>query len=164
MSPRWNINGTNFTVTNLPVGFQFERNSYSKVLTVNPVRQEMNNWCFYCFLLLTSSGRVESTRAKLIIRSPTETPSYYTFRSTASSVTPNISPSVVIRLATGISVSTPAAYPPALSSAVPTFHSEVPTFHSEVPTSDSQLPAGENPTTIHSSPLIRKFTDNLDSL
>ena len=156
MSPRWNINGTDFTVTNLPVGFQFERNSYSKVLTVYSVRQEMNNWCFYCFLLLTSSGRVESTRAKLIIRSPTETSSYYTFRSTASSITTNISPSVVIRLATGIGVSTPTAYPPALSSAVPTFHSEVPTFHSEVPTSDSQLPAGENPTTIHSSPLIRK--------
>ena len=148
MSPRWNINGTDFTVTNLPVGFNFKRNSYSKVLTVNSVRQEMNNWCFYCFLLLRSSGRVESTRAKLTIRSPTETSSYFKFRSTASSITTtNISPSVVIRLATGISVSTPAVYPPTLSSAVPT-------FHSEVPTSDSQFPAGENPTT---SPLVRKY-------
>ena len=113
--PRWNINGYNFTVTNLPVGFQFESNSYSKVLTVNPVRQEMNNWCFYCFIIF-SSERIESSRAKLTIQSPTETSSYYTFRST------------------------PTAYPPTLSSAVPT--------------SDSQFPAGENPTAIY---LIREL-------
>ena len=46
--PRWNINGTDFTVTNLPVGFDFESNSYSKVLTINPVRQEMNKSLFSC--------------------------------------------------------------------------------------------------------------------
>ncbi|CAI8033942.1 hypothetical protein GBAR_LOCUS19133, partial [Geodia barretti] len=44
--PRWNINGIDYTVTRLPAGFQFESDSFSKVLTVSPVQQEMNNWCF----------------------------------------------------------------------------------------------------------------------
>ena len=84
-SPRWNINGIDFTVTNLPTGYDFECNSNSKVLTVNPVRQEMNNSCIYCFLLFIG-GRVESTRAKLIIQSPTETSSYFTTSKLPSAV------------------------------------------------------------------------------
>ena len=64
--PRWNIDGIDFTVTNLPVGFEFESDSYSKILTLDPVREEMNNSVFYCFLQQINS-RLESTKAKLII-------------------------------------------------------------------------------------------------
>ena len=68
--PSWNINGIDFSVTELPPGVSFDSNSFSKVLTVSPVTKEMNNSCFYCFLLLIN-GREESSRAKLIIRPPT---------------------------------------------------------------------------------------------
>ena len=72
--PRWNINGIGFTITHLPSGFYFENNLHSKVLTVNPVQQEMNNTCIYCYLLLYD-GRIESSaQAKLIIQPLT--PSY----------------------------------------------------------------------------------------
>ena len=74
--PRWNINGIDYTVTRLPAGIQFESNSFYKVLTVSSVQQEMNNWCFYCFLLFVNDDRVESTRAKLIIPPPIVTPTY----------------------------------------------------------------------------------------
>ena len=73
--PRWNINGIDYTVTRLPAGFDFESNYFSKVLIVSSVQPEMNNWCFYCFLLFVD-GRVESSRAKLIIPLPVATPSY----------------------------------------------------------------------------------------
>ncbi|CAI8033941.1 hypothetical protein GBAR_LOCUS19133, partial [Geodia barretti] len=86
--PRWNINGIDYTVTRLPAGFQFESDSFSKVLTVSPVQQEMNNWCFYCFLLFVDD-RVESTRAKLIIPPPIVTPTYsISSQSTVSSTLP----------------------------------------------------------------------------
>ena len=142
--PRWNINGTDFTVTNLPVGFDFESNSYSKVLTVNSVRQEMNNWCFYCFLAFIN-GRVESTRAKLIIQSPPKTSSYYSMAFTATSISPS---TVMIRQkAHTLGPLTQSVlkngYPPTTSLAVPTSHSNF-------------LPTAENPTGRYSSPLIRK--------
>ena len=69
--PRWSINGIGFTITHLPSGFYFENNLHSKVLTVNPVQQEMNDTCIYCYLLFYD-GRIErSAQAKLIIQPPT---------------------------------------------------------------------------------------------
>ena len=75
LTPRWNINGTDFTVSSLPPGFQFESHSTLKVLIVNPVKQELNNTCFYCFLLLINA-RAESPPAKLIIQPPLATRSF----------------------------------------------------------------------------------------
>ena len=74
-TPRWNINGTDFTVSSLPPGFLFESHSTLKVLIVNPVKQELNNTCFYCFLLLINA-RAESPPAKLIIQPPLATRSF----------------------------------------------------------------------------------------
>ena len=68
--PWWNIDGYDIDVTNLPPGLQFESNGFSKILTVNPVLQVLNNSCFYCYLLFYDS-RIESLRAKLIIQPPT---------------------------------------------------------------------------------------------
>ena len=134
-SPRWNINGIDFTVTNLPTDFHFESNSNSKVLTVNPVRQEMNNSCIYCFLLFIG-GRVESTRAKLIIQSPTETFSYFTTSK---------SPSAVIFRQKTYTLDVSTLHLPTMSSAVPTLRSNFPT--------------GKSSTVGYSSPLIRKSNE-----
>ena len=133
-SPRWNINGIDFTVTNLPTGYEFESNSNSKVLTVNPVQQNMNNSCIYCFLLFIG-GRVESTRAKLIIQSPTETSSYFTSKSPSA---------VIFRQKT-------------YTLDVSTLH--IPTMSSAVPTLRPNFPTGKSSTVGYSSPLIRKSNE-----
>ena len=99
--PRWNINGIDFTVTNLPTGFEFESHSYSKVLTVNPVRQEMNNSVFSCFLLFLYE-RKESARATLVIKQH----SVYT----QHTLTPATSASIPPSAATVALVSTSGVY------------------------------------------------------
>ena len=81
--PRWNIGGRDYDVTTLPIGHYYEQESYSKILTVRPVLQLMNNTCFYCYLSLPG-GRQESSRAKLIIYSD---PSSFNSRSTPTETT-----------------------------------------------------------------------------
>ena len=66
--PRWNIAGRDYDVSSLPIRHSYQQNSFSKVLTVSPLVQEMNNSCFYCYILF-NGGRMESTAAKLIIQS-----------------------------------------------------------------------------------------------
>lgn len=68
--PSWNIDGTDYQITDLPSGYDFMSISYSKVLILNSVQQEMNNSCYYCYVV-TLEGRMESERAKLIIQLPT---------------------------------------------------------------------------------------------
>ena len=68
-NPGWNINGDDYRIAHLPSGFSSESNSYSRVLIVNPVQQEMNNTCVYCYLLFYNN-RQESSRAKLIVQLP----------------------------------------------------------------------------------------------
>ena len=99
--PWWNINGIDFTVTNLPTGFEFESNSYSYVLTVSPVQQEMNNSRFSCFLLFLN-GRKESAHATLVIKQH----SVYT----QHTLTPATSASIPPSAATVALVSTSGLY------------------------------------------------------
>ena len=66
-SPGWNINGRDYLVSHLPSSYSFVSDSYSKILIVNQVHQDMNNTCIYCYIL-RYNGRVESSRAKLIIQ------------------------------------------------------------------------------------------------
>ena len=82
--PLWNINGVDYVVTLLPPGFDFERTSYSNVLSVSPVQPHMNNTCVYCSLLFINDRRVESSRAKLII--PPPIPSYSSSWQTSTTV------------------------------------------------------------------------------
>lgn len=68
--PQWNINGRDYIVTDLPLGYEFKSVSYSKVLIVSPVEQAMNNSVYYCFLFVpTPEGlvTVNSSQAMLII-------------------------------------------------------------------------------------------------
>ena len=84
--PWWSIDGMNFSVTRLPIGFKFENNGASKVLVVDPVKQELNNSCFLCYVVSPDGSRGESSPAKLIIPPPMPTPT--------SSISHPISPAV----------------------------------------------------------------------
>ena len=78
--PGWNINGHDYLVSHLPSGYTFVSESYSKILIVNQVQQEMNNTRIYCYIILYN-GRVESSRAKLIIQLLVSSFSYQSTRS-----------------------------------------------------------------------------------
>ena len=68
--PEWNINGRDYRVTELPLGYRYESILNSKVLIVSPVEIAMNNSVYYCVLTFyTPEGyvRVESERAMIII-------------------------------------------------------------------------------------------------
>ncbi|CAI8035191.1 hypothetical protein GBAR_LOCUS19765, partial [Geodia barretti] len=75
LTPRWNIMEPISRFHLFHLVFQFESHSTLKVLIVNPVKQELNNTCFYCFLLLINA-RAESPPAKLIIQPPLATRSF----------------------------------------------------------------------------------------
>ena len=81
--PAWNIDENDYDVTDLPLGYEFKSEGYSKILIVEPLQQAMNNTCYYCFVE-TYEGRQESSRAKLIFL-----PLIYT---TATSLSPVSSP------------------------------------------------------------------------
>lgn len=65
---RWNINDVDYSVTSLPLGYYFDVNSFTNILIVNPVREEHNNTCVYCYVRQLNNQRSESSRAKLIIQ------------------------------------------------------------------------------------------------
>ena len=72
--PGWNINGTDYRVTELPLGYRSESYLTSNVLIVSPVEIAMNNSVYFCFVTsFTSEGRqvrIESEPAMIIIRVP----------------------------------------------------------------------------------------------
>ena len=69
VAPRWNIARRDYDVATLPNEHSYQQNSFSKVLTVSPLQQQMNNTYYYCYIFSLLTGRLESSRAKLIIRS-----------------------------------------------------------------------------------------------
>ena len=70
--PGWNINGIDYRVTDLPLGYEFESILNLKVLIVSVGEIAMNNSVYYCFLksFSTSEGhvRIESERARIVIQ------------------------------------------------------------------------------------------------
>ena len=74
--PAWNIDGTDYQITDLPFGYDFMSVSYSNVLIVTSVQREMNNSWYYCYVV-TLQGRMESERATLIIQLLPNTTSKY---------------------------------------------------------------------------------------
>lgn len=65
--PAWNIDGIDYQTTDLPLGYAFLSSLYSNKLILNSTREEMNNTCYFCYLL-TFEGRQESEIAKLTIQ------------------------------------------------------------------------------------------------
>lgn len=66
VSPRWNINGRDYRISDLPLGHEY----VSQMLIIYPVKASMNNSVYYCYVFdSTSEGVVEvkSSRAMLII-------------------------------------------------------------------------------------------------
>ena len=68
--PAWNINGTDYQVTDLPLGYMYKRENYSKLLIIGPLYLHMNVTSLYCYIF-NIEGRQESDRAWLIIKSST---------------------------------------------------------------------------------------------
>lgn len=64
--PSWSINGTDYPITDLPLGHAFRSESYTGQLTVGPLNRRMNNTVYYCYVV-TLNGREESAQAHLII-------------------------------------------------------------------------------------------------
>ena len=91
--PWWRIDGINFSVTHLPMGIEFENNGASKVLVVDPVKQELNNSCFLCYVVSPDGSREESSPAKLIIPPPPiPTPTSSLIHSSLLAVSPSSTP------------------------------------------------------------------------
>ena len=67
--PAWNINGKDYLVTDLPLGYMytFSSDSYSNELIVGPLNMAMNNSCYYCYVINYQGRRQESAQAKLTI-------------------------------------------------------------------------------------------------
>ena len=65
-NPGWSINGTDYQITDLPLGYSYKEENYTKSLVVGPLEQQMNNTYFYCYII-TFGGRYESSRAYLVI-------------------------------------------------------------------------------------------------
>lgn len=73
--PEWSINGRDYQITDLPLGYDFESVSNSNVLIVSSVEISMNNSVYYCFFFTYSSEEqkyipINSSRAMLIIQPP----------------------------------------------------------------------------------------------
>lgn len=69
--PGWNINGKDYRVTELPLGYDFESIQNSKVLIVSPVEIAMNNSVYFCYLTYFANEehkRTESERATMVIQ------------------------------------------------------------------------------------------------
>ena len=74
--PGWNIDGTDYLITDLLYGYDFKSISYSNTLIVTSVQREMNNSLYYCYVV-TLQERLESERARLIIQFLSNTTSKY---------------------------------------------------------------------------------------
>ena len=109
--PWWSIDGMNFSVTRLPIGFKFENNRTSKVLVVDPVEQELNNSCFLCYVVSPDGSREESSPAKLIIPPPMPTPTSSISHPSSLAVAPSSTPHPL-----GHTLTTEPIYTPHLNS------------------------------------------------
>ena len=70
-TPGWNINGQDYRITDLPIGYVY--NGASKSLVVSPVENTMNNSVYYCYFLIYSTSQqrfveITSSEAMLIIQ------------------------------------------------------------------------------------------------
>ncbi|CAI8047457.1 hypothetical protein GBAR_LOCUS26223 [Geodia barretti] len=64
--PGWGINGTDYQITDLPLGYSYKEETFTKSLVVGPLVRSMNNTCYYCYII-TFGGRYESSRAYLVM-------------------------------------------------------------------------------------------------
>ena len=70
LPPGWNINGTDYRVTELPLNHKYYPEGY---LEITPISLSLNNSIYYCFYLSYiegSSDRIESKNATLVISTP----------------------------------------------------------------------------------------------